>query len=282
MSTRMIEPSAVRSWRMPPLIAGSVAVHLGAAVGVGASPTVWPWALGAVAASHLAMTVAGLVPTSGWLGPNLRRLPQEAEQGAPSAGTLPVALTFDDGPDPQVTPRVLDSLDAAGAKASFFCIGWRAREHPGLCREIVARGHSVENHGDAHSWAFSLYGPGRMSTDVSTAQATLSDITGQAPMYFRPTAGLRNPFLEPVLAKQGLHLASWSQRAYDTRTADVDCVVRRLTQHMRPRDILLMHDGNSPRMSDGEPAILCVLPKVLAFIQQNRWRAVGLPRPMHQ
>ncbi|GAA6143099.1 polysaccharide deacetylase family protein [Hydrogenophaga sp. 5NK40-0174] len=267
----MTSQPVARPWKMTPLLLGSAVVHAGA-LGAGVAwPGTWPWALGAVVADHALLTTAGLLPTSAALGPNMRRLPAET-------GSKAVALTLDDGPDPAVTPQVLDLLDAARVKASFFCIGWRARAHPALCREIVARGHSVENHGDAHSWAFSLYGPARMRRDVSAAQATLSDITGQAPLYFRPTAGLRNPFLEPVLASLGLRLASWSKRAYDTRTADVNLVVQRLTGQLQQRDILLMHDGNSPRADDGRPAILQVLPRVLHAIEQRGWQASGLPR----
>ena len=82
-------------------------------------------------------------------------------------------------------------------------------------------------------------------------------------MLFRPTAGLRNPFLEPILARHGLHLASWTRRGYDTRNRDVDDVVRRLTSDLAAGDILLLHDGNAARTVAGQPIILTVLPRVL-------------------
>ena len=90
----------------------------------------WPWALGALVVNHAIITTAGLLPRTTLLGPNLTRLPDAA------AARREVAITIDDGPDPDTTPHVLDLLDAAGAKASFFCIGWRARENPALCREM--------------------------------------------------------------------------------------------------------------------------------------------------
>ncbi len=187
-----------------------------------------------------------------------------------------MALTLDDGPDPEVTPRVLDMLDGAGANASFFCIGWRARQHPGLCREIVARGHRIENHGDAHSNAFSLYGPARMRRDISAAQNTLSDITGQAPLFFRPTAGLRNPFLEPVLAQLDLNLASWTRRAYDTREGRAQVVLQRLTRHLAAGDILLMHDGHAARTPQDQPVILATLPLLLQTMARHGLQPVTL------
>ncbi|MDP2023329.1 MAG: polysaccharide deacetylase family protein [Hydrogenophaga sp.] len=252
----------------------SALLHAGAALGTVAVPAVWPWALGAVALNHAVITVAGLLPRSSLLGPNLTRLP------AAAVARRELALTIDDGPDPEVTPRVLDLLDAAGAQASFFCIGWRARAHPALCREIVARGHRVENHGDSHSNAFSLFGPRRMRTDVAAAQATLSDITGQAPLFFRPTAGLRNPFLEPVLAGLDLQLAAWTRRPYDTRDGRPQQVLQRLIRGLGPGDILLMHDGHAALTPDGQPVILATLPLLLDRLKAESLRAVTLQQAM--
>src|SRR5258707_1122590 len=127
----------------PPLVSGSIALH-GAAAGLLAwQPASWPWVAGVVVADHLALTAAGLWPRSSLLGPNWTRLPA----GSPAAR---VALTIDDGPHPEVTPRVLDQLDAAGARATFFCVGAQVRRHPVLSRAIVARGHAIENHSEHH------------------------------------------------------------------------------------------------------------------------------------
>ena len=250
-------------WKPAPALQASFALHGAAALGTLALPAAWPWALGALAANHAALTIAGLLPRSTLLGPNLTRLPDTA------AARREIALTFDDGPDPDVTPRVLDLLDDAGVRASFFCIGWRARANPALCREIVARGHRVENHGDSHSWAFSAFGPKRMKADIAAAQATLADITGEAPRFFRPTAGLRNPFLDPALAALDLRLATWTRRAYDTREGRADIVLGRLTRNLAAGDILLLHDGHGARTPADEPAVLAVLPRLLTTLADH-------------
>lgn len=257
-------------WKPTPTVQLSIATHLAAGVGVLAAPAAWPWALGAVALSQLVLTGAGMLPRTTLLGPNLNRLPETA------IARREIALTIDDGPDPEVTPRVLDQLDAAGVKASFFCIGRNARQYPALCREIVARGHRVENHGDAHSWFFAGYGPKRIHTDIVTAQASLADITGQAPRFFRPTAGLRNPFLDPVLALLELRLASWTRRGYDTQNGDAQRIVGRLLRGLGAGDILLLHDGNAARTSTGEPVILAALPRLLQTIADARLTPVTL------
>jgi len=261
-------------WKPSTFLKASAVLHAGAAAASLAAPALWPWALGAVVINHAVITTAGLLPRSGLLGPNLTRLPMAAST------RREIALTIDDGPDPQVTPQVLDLLDEAQAQATFFCIGWRARRHPALCREIVARGHRVENHGDSHSNAFSLFGPGRMRSDIEAAQATLSDITGQAPRFFRPTAGLRNPFLAPVLNSLKLELASWTRRGFDTRDAQVQRVLQRLTQGLAPGDILLLHDGHAARTAHAEPVILALLPQLLQLARQQALQPVTLQQAM--
>ncbi len=258
-------------WKPTFAIKATLAVHAAAIVGCLLAPSLWPWALAALIINHAIITTAGLLPRTTLLGPNLNCLPDDA------VARREVAITIDDGPDPDVTPKVLDLLGAANAKATFFCIGWRARENPALCREIVARGHRVENHGDSHSKAFAFFGPGRMKADIAAAQATFSEITGQPPRYFRATAGLRNPFLDAVLHGLDLKLASWTRRPYDTRCGDPEIVLQRLSHNLGPGDILLLHDGHAARAADGQPVILAALPRLLATLRQNQLNPVTLP-----
>lgn len=239
-----------------PLLKASAVVHLGAA-GALAVPGMWPWALGAVAADHLLLGACGLTPRSAWLGPNLTRLPASAVQ------RREVALTIDDGPDPAVTPRVLEQLEAHGAEATFFCIGERVARYPGLAREIVRRGHAIENHSDRHPGYFSLLGPRRLAREVGRAQEDIAQVSGAAPRFFRAPAGLRNPWLEPVLARLGLTLASWTRRGFDTVSGNPDAVLAKLSRGLRAGDILLLHDGNAARTAAGTPVILEVLPRLL-------------------
>lgn len=262
-------PHAPRSWRPAPLLWATFMLHGGVIGWLLAAPQHWPWALGTLAVNHLALTAAGLLPRNGALGLNWWRLPRAASAGH-------VALTIDDGPDPEVTPQILDLLDRYAARASFFCIGEKALRHPELCREIVRRGHTVENHSQHHRHHFSLFGPRRMAREIVDGQETLAALTGERPLFFRPTAGLRNPFLEPILARLGLRLASWTRRGFDTRNRDPDDVVRRLTARLAAGDILLLHDGNAARTLSGEPVILAVLPRVLDAVAAAGLHSVTL------
>lgn len=265
-----------RRWTPSPTLKASFVVHGAAAVGALALPQHWPWALAAVAANQVLLTVAGLLPRAQLLGPTLTRLPPGA------AAQRLVALTFDDGPDPEVTPQVLDLLDEAGVRASFFCIGWRARAHPALCREIVRRGHQVENHGDAHANHFALFGPRRMRADILAAQHTLSELCEREPRFFRATAGLRNPFLDPVLAELDLELAAWTRRGFDTRCADPAIIHHRLRNNLAAGDILLLHDGNSRHDQHGRPVILGVLPRLLADLRAAELKPLPLGQCIDQ
>lgn len=259
-----------RPWKPTPTLLLSGVIHVAAGISVLIAPGTWPWALGAVLANQMLITIGCLLPRSALLGPNLTRLPPAA------IARREIALTIDDGPDPEVTPHVLDLLDASGAKASFFCIGHLARQYPDLCREIVARGHSIENHSERHAKAFATFGPFRMRADVLAGQATLGEISGRPPQFFRPTAGLRNPFLAPILARHDLLQATWTRRAFDTRQGDPEIVLQRLTNGLAAGDILLLHDGNAARSANGIPVILNVLPDLLQRIAAARLTPVTL------
>ena len=243
----------------------SFAVHAAAAAGIVAAPSLWPWALGGVLADHLALTAAGLWPRSTLLGANWVRLPPAAH------ARREFAITIDDGPDPEVTPRVLDVLDREGARATFFCIGTRVAARPALAREIARRGHAIENHSQTHSHRFSLLGPRAMAAEVAAAQHSIAAAIGEPPRFFRAPAGLRNPFLDPVLCRLSLTLASWTRRGFDTVSGDAALVRRRLLGGLGAGDILLVHDGHAARGPAGQPVILEVLPAIIAAA-----RAAGL------
>ena len=260
-------PAALAPWPWPPLLRTSVLLHAAAAGAALAIPGAGAWALAGVVLNHAVLTAAGLWPRSRLLGPNLTRLPGAGPD---------VALTLDDGPDPQTTPAVLALLAAHGVRATFFCIAERARAHPALLREIVAHGHSVQNHSLHHRHDFSLLGPRALERDISAAQDLLAGLAGVRPHCFRAPAGLRNPFLDPVLHRLGLQLVSWTRRGFDTRDADPQRVLARLSRRLAAGDILLLHDGHARRSAAGHAVLLDVLPPLLERCRTAGLRAVTL------
>jgi len=279
MSKRLLQWSSdpdlqvERRWPVtsyPLALKATVAVHAIGFVGWAIVPAMWPWWLAGVALNHVVVTAAGLWPRSRILGTNWTRLP-DIERNANA-----IALTIDDGPDPVVTPQVLDLLDVYSVKATFFLIGERARRHPALTREIVARGHKVENHTQRHVHTFSVRGMPALAREIDAAQRTLTELTGDRPAFFRAPAGLRNVLLEPVLQQLDLRLAAWTKRGFDTRERDPEIVAQRLLKDLAARDILLLHDADAAITNDGQPILLSVLPRVINEARQRGLQFVTL------
>lgn len=250
-----------RPWRPTPLLAASGLLHVAALPLLAAAPRLRLVTVAMLVADHALFTGVGLWPRSRLLGPNLVRLPEAA-----GAGARRVALTFDDGPDPEVTPRVLDVLDRHGARATFFCIGERVERHPETVAEVARRGHRVENHTHRHLARFSVLLPGGIAREVDRAQRAIEAATGRAPELFRPPAGFRSFLLEPLLARRGLALVSWTRRAYDTVRSDPARVARSLTRGLGPGEIVLLHDGRAAGAAAGRPVVLEALPRLLAHL----------------
>ena len=257
-------------WHPTPLMRASLLVHAAMLLAVLVYWPIWPWALGLVLADHLLLFCLGLIPRSRALGANWTRLPDGGIAGDQ------VAITIDDGPDPDVTPGVLRILAAHGAQATFFCIGERAERYPALVRACVQAGHAVENHSYRHPRVFALLGWWGLRRELEQAQRRLSELAGVAPRFFRAPAGLRSPLLDPLLQRLGLQLASWTRRGFDTVSADADTVLTRLTRDLHAGDILVLHDGHAARSAHGEPIVLQVLPRLLERIAERRLRTVTL------
>jgi peptidoglycan-N-acetylglucosamine deacetylase len=259
-----------RPWQPTPFVKASFALHAVSAIAVGTAPLTWPWALAAVAVNQALIGGAVMWPRSTWIGENIRRLP------AASVTKNEIALTFDDGPDPEITPRVLDLLDRFQQKASFYVIGDRAKQHPNVIQEIVARGHAVENHSHHHTNSFAFYSSSRLHRELEAAQQAIADASGSLPRFFRAPMGFRTPFLDPVIARLGLHYSSWTRRGFDSTATNPAPVLQRLVPGLRAGDILLLHDGSMLRVKRERPIVLDVLPDLLKKISDRGLQSITL------
>ena len=260
-----------RAWRPGIAIWFSAGFHILALLALLVRPQWWASILTALVLNHVVLALIGLWPRSRLLGANMLRLPDAA------ASRNEIALTFDDGPDPDVTPKVLDILDSHQAKASFFVIGDKAAAHPEMIREIVKRGHSIENHSQKHSNFFGFFAWTALREDIGTAQEIITAITGRPPEFFRAPMGIRNPMLDPVIARLGLRYITWTRRGFDTVAGDPAVVLQRLTRDLSAGDILLLHD----RRTGGQRAmVLEVLPALLDRIAAAGLKPVSLPLAM--
>jgi peptidoglycan/xylan/chitin deacetylase (PgdA/CDA1 family) len=263
--------NAARPWQPGIAIRLSIAFHVACLAAAVIRPQWWLWALAALVANHVILGLIGMWPRSRILGPNMVRLPESAAQRGE------IALTFDDGPDPEITPRVLDLLDRYQAKASFFCVGKRVAAHPDIVKEIVRRGHSVENHSQRHSGFFGFFVLRGLREEIAAAQDAIAAVTGRPPAFFRSPMGIRNPFLDPVIARLGLIYITWTRRGFDTVSRNPQTVLARLTRGLAAGDVLLLHDR---RAGPADPPVLVVLPALLQNIAAAGLKPVSLPMAM--
>jgi peptidoglycan/xylan/chitin deacetylase (PgdA/CDA1 family) len=158
-------------------------------------------------------------------------------------GRKAVALTFDDGPDPMVTPVLLDLLKQRGVQATFFCTGQRVEEHPDVARRIMAEGHLMANHSFAHSHGTNVFTARRLREDLARAQEAIARVTGELPKLFRPPMGLTNLRVFRVATELGLTVVGWTVRGLDTRQSAPIKIAGRITRRLRPGAIIVLHDG---------------------------------------
>lgn len=165
-----------------------------------------------------------------------------------------IALTFDDGPDAQHTPRVLAILAEHGVRGTFFLVGRRAEAAPATVRAIVAGGHEVASHGWSHASLW-LCGPKRTFSEVGRAAETIERLAGRAPALFRPPWGMVNAALFPALRRHGQRCVFWSIQPEGLRPVAAGTQVQRVLRRAHPGAIVDLHDAEGTR---GAPERLCV------------------------
>ncbi|MBL9137319.1 MAG: polysaccharide deacetylase family protein [Verrucomicrobiales bacterium] len=158
-----------------------------------------------------------------------------------------VALTFDDGPDPDNTPALLELLARHGVHATFFCVGARVGERAALAKRIVTEGHQLENHSHDHNPWTNVFGMARLHDDLTRAQETVREATGYVPRFFRPPMGLTNQRVYRVAKELGLTVTGYSARGLDRRPDTPEAIAGRLLHRLKPGAILLLHDYGVPR-----------------------------------
>jgi peptidoglycan/xylan/chitin deacetylase (PgdA/CDA1 family) len=159
------------------------------------------------------------------------------------ASERPLYLTFDDGPDPEVTPRVLDELDRHGARGTFFVVGERARQHPNILAEIVARGHDLGNHSFSHH-RFDALPLGAQIAEVEQTDELLRQFRSTERSPFRPPHGRANVRLLVELGIRRYRTIFWS---VDSKDYAHDCAasIARLSGRVKAGDVVLLHDDHA-------------------------------------
>jgi peptidoglycan/xylan/chitin deacetylase (PgdA/CDA1 family) len=208
-------------------------------------------AAGATAAAGT-LAYAALAPQSQIFGPTLVAPPRPGE----------IALTYDDGPNPAATPRLLEVLARHGVRATFFLIGRFVRSEPALVREIAAQGHVVGNHSMTHPW-LSFVSDARIQQELGDCNRALEDTLGAPVRYFRPPYGARRPYVLRVARELGLTPVQWNIICGDWNPVGADVILARAVRGIQCNQSggrasnIVLHDGghlalNAPRMETVE------------------------------
>ncbi len=219
------------------------------------------------AAAALGITAWGAVsPSSELFGPALRR----------TSSPRKIALTFDDGPNPAVTPRLLELFDRFSVRATFFLIGKFARACPVLVKEISSRGHLLGNHTDTHTNLFFQSSAGIREELQRCQDAIAGAAHTQPPRWMRPPYGYRNPMLRGEILRAGMRgVVLWSKICWDWKPQPPARMIERLSSVARTDrahgDIVVMHDGDHRALGGDRKHVVAALEHWLP-----RWRDAGM------
>ena len=185
-----------------------------------------------------------------------------------------MTLTFDDGPDEEMTPKVLDVLKRYNVKATFFLIGAKVDKNPEIARRIVAEGHIVANHTYSHSGLFPLSSGETVMQELQRCNDSIKSAVGRSPMLFRPPFGVTNPIIGRAVNAVGLRTIGWSIRSLDTVKGESrDAIRRKVVAKLHPGAIILLHD----RCEDADK----LLESIIVSAREQGYDFVGLDKMLN-
>lgn len=228
----------------------------------------WAWVLAAMALGAGAVLLVWQL-----FHPNAKLWARTVSSAADSRAQ--VALTFDDGPDPDFTPQVLDILRERGVRAAFFVVGERAEQHPELLARAAREGHIIGNHSHSHGldFHFKLWRAARRELDA--CDAVIERVIGHRPALFRSPQGFKNPALGDVLRERGKLCVGWQARGFDAIERRAEIIERRVLSAVRAGSVVLLHDGSGLNGTHDRSPTIEALPKIIDAL---RARGLSLVR----
>ena len=187
-----------------------------------------------------------------------------------------VALTFDDGPHPVYTPRVLEILETFGVKATFFLIGHQARSHPEIVLQIKAQGHEIENHSDNHLFYLPWLPAERMRQEIVAAQETIHRITGSYPSFFRSPLGWVSDDLVAVCRELKLPIINGSVKVGDVSLPGTEYIIQAVLDKTRNGAIIILHDAGGVGSYRDRTQTLEALPIIIKNLKDQGYKFVIL------
>jgi peptidoglycan/xylan/chitin deacetylase (PgdA/CDA1 family) len=200
-------------------------------------------------------------------GPVLSRLPTTRRE---------IALTFDDGPNADATPRVLDVLGDLGVKATFFVLGRHAEQWPELVHRVEAEGHQIGNHGYFHR-KLHLKSPFYVKRDLQLGKRAIERAGATSPQFFRAPHGYRNPWVSAIAASLGERTIGWTLGVWDTDRPGESEIVRRTIEGVNPGSIVLLHDGDGYNPNGDRTQTAKALPRIIGRLRERDYAFATLP-----
>jgi len=219
------------------------------------------------------LAAAGIAAHGAWhrnsavFGPVLTRLPGDE---------LQVSLTFDDGPNPRATPRILEVLRRERVRATFFILGRHAERWPELVRRAALDGHQLGNHGYFHR-KLHRRSPGYVRDDLTRGTEQIVRASGVRPRHFRAPHGFRSPWVTPIAASLGQRTVGWSLGVWDSARPGAGVIAERALAGMHAGSILLLHDGDGYDPDGDRLQTAEALPAILDGLRGRGFRFTTLP-----
>lgn len=181
-----------------------------------------------------------------------------------------VALTFDDGPVEKNTSLILDVLKQNNVPAAFFCIGKRMSENPSLTKRINDEGHLLGNHSYSHHFFFDLFSKKAMLNELKETNRIAEGIMNKKLRLFRPPYGVTTPVLAKAISEGGYLPVGWSLRSMDTTTKDKTKLVNKISNNIKPGDVILLHDSAKVTGESLQTIIDSVCKKGFKFVRLDQ------------
>jgi len=179
-----------------------------------------------------------------------------------------VAITFDDGPHPEFTPKVLDLLKANNVKGTFFCIGKHIESYPELFKRIISEGHTIGNHTFNHENNFGFIKTKNVIVELEKTNAIIKKVSGLKVNFFRPPFGVTNPRINRGINAVGLQSIGWSIRSFDTTSKFKNTIVESIKNSLKKGDVILLHDTSEKSVE--------ILEQLLLFLKRNKFESVTI------
>ncbi len=187
-----------------------------------------------------------------------------------------VALTFDDGPNPDATPMILDALREKDVKATFFILGRHAERWPDIVLRIAHEGHQIGNHGYFHR-KLHFKRPFYVRQDIKLGKRAIERAGAPAPTWFRAPHGFRNPWVNSIADSMGERVAGWSLGVWDTDRPGVQEIVKRTVDGSKPGSIILLHDGDGYNPEGDRLQTAAAVPLIIDGLKSKGYRFETLP-----